>query len=118
MFRGKDFGTPSKDPDKIKYWWKEIPNANLGLPTSIRRNALIIILRFKRRNFFLKEVIIVCDLEQKIKNLPEKPGVYIMRDKTNEIIYVGKAKILKNRARQYFNNNNHQPKVAAMISNI
>lgn len=58
------------------------------------------------------------DFEQKLKNLPEQPGVYIMRDKSDEIIYVGKAKILKNRVRQYFNNNNHPPKVAAMISNI
>lgn len=42
------------------------------------------------------------DLEQELKNLPEDPGVYIMHDKDDKIIYVGKAKILKNRVRQYF----------------
>ena len=41
------------------------------------------------------------DLEQELKNLPEDPGVYIMHDKDDKIIYVGKAKILKNRVRQY-----------------
>ncbi len=35
------------------------------------------------------------DLEQELKNLPEDPGVYIMHDKDDKIIYVGKAKILK-----------------------
>ena len=43
------------------------------------------------------------DLEQELKNLPEDPGVYIMHDKDDKIIYVGKAKILKNRVRQYCN---------------
>lgn len=54
------------------------------------------------------------DLEQELKNLPEDPGVYIMHDKDDKIIYVGKAKILKNRVRQYFQkNSNHTPKVLA-----
>ena len=56
------------------------------------------------------------DLEQELKNLPEDPGVYIMHDKDDKIIYVGKAKILKNRVRQYFQkNSNHTPKVLAMV---
>lgn len=42
------------------------------------------------------------DLEQELKNLPEDPGVYIMHDKDDKIIYVGKAKILKNRVRAVF----------------
>ena len=37
------------------------------------------------------------DFEEEIKKLPQEPGVYIMRNKENEVIYVGKAKILKNR---------------------
>jgi len=58
-------------------------------------------------------------LEDKLKNLPEKPGVYIMRDQYNEIIYIGKAINLKNRVRQYFQNSKNQhPKVAAMVERI
>ena len=59
------------------------------------------------------------DLEQELKNLPDQPGVYIMHDDNDTIIYVGKAKVLKNRVRQYFQkNSNHTPKVLAMVSNI
>ena len=59
------------------------------------------------------------NLEEELKNLPELPGVYIMHDRSDNIIYVGKAKILKNRVRQYFGSNkNHSPKVVAMVSNI
>ncbi len=54
----------------------------------------------------------------KLKTLPDTPGVYIMRDGGGNIIYVGKAKILKNRVRQYFHGTNHTPKVAAMIEKI
>ncbi len=47
-------------------------------------------------------------LEEKLKTLPELPGVYIMKDAAGKIIYVGKAIILKNRVRQYFHSNkNH-----------
>lgn len=59
------------------------------------------------------------NLEEELKNLPDEPGVYIMHNKDDEIIYVGKAKILKNRVRQYFGSSkNHTPKVAAMVSNV
>ena len=58
-------------------------------------------------------------IEEKLKLLPGLPGVYIMKDAAGNIIYVGKAKILKNRVRQYFHKSaNHTPKVAAMVSNI
>lgn len=59
-------------------------------------------------------------VDQKLlQNLPEDPGVYLMRDKTGTVIYVGKAKILKNRVRQYFQNTErHAPKVKAMVSRI
>ena len=59
------------------------------------------------------------NLEEELKNLPEKPGVYIMHGDDDVVIYVGKAKILKNRVRQYFHySRNHSPKVLAMVSNI
>lgn len=59
------------------------------------------------------------DLEYQLKMLPEKPGVYLMKNSLGEIIYVGKAKVLKNRVRQYFQNSkNHGSKVRAMIKNI
>ncbi|AYD39400.1 excinuclease ABC subunit UvrC [Clostridium fermenticellae] len=59
------------------------------------------------------------DFKYQLKMLPEKPGVYIMRNNLNEVIYVGKAKILKNRVRQYFRHSkNHSKKVKAMVSNI
>jgi len=51
--------------------------------------------------------------------LPDKPGVYIMKNATGEVIYVGKAKVLKNRLKQYFQNSrNHSEKVRAMVQNI
>ena len=51
-------------------------------------------------------------------NLPDKSGVYIMKNSNGEIIYVGKAKVLKNRVRQYFKGNKHSPKVEAMVKNV
>ncbi len=58
-------------------------------------------------------------LEEKLKTLPESSGVYIMKDAAGKIIYVGKAIILKNRVRQYFQKNkNHSPKVRAMVAKI
>lgn len=58
-------------------------------------------------------------LEEKIKMLPDSPGVYIMKNKDGKIIYIGKAKVLKNRVKQYFlSSSNHSPKVKAMVSNI
>ncbi len=58
-------------------------------------------------------------LEEKLKTLPELPGVYIMKDAAGKIIYVGKAIILKNRVRQYFHSNkNHSAKVKAMVAKI
>ncbi|MEG1751893.1 MAG: excinuclease ABC subunit UvrC [Clostridia bacterium] len=55
---------------------------------------------------------------QKVKNLPLFSGVYIMRDITGKIIYVGKAKNLKNRISQYFNNSHKHIKVKAMVDKI
>ncbi len=59
------------------------------------------------------------DLEEELKKLPAKPGVYIMHDKKDAIIYVGKAISLKNRVRQYFQaSRNVTPKIARMIEQI
>lgn len=56
---------------------------------------------------------------EKLKQLPESPGVYIMKDATANVIYVGKAVVLKNRVRQYFQSNkNHAAKVRAMVDKI
>ncbi len=59
------------------------------------------------------------DFKNQLKILPDKPGVYIMKNSLGEVIYVGKAKILKNRVRQYFQSSkNHSTKVKAMVKNI
>ena len=58
------------------------------------------------------------DIEEELKKLPDKPGVYIMRDKSNTVIYVGKAVVLKNRVRQYFRKNNKTPRIQKMVSLI
>ena len=58
-------------------------------------------------------------VREKLKLLPENPGVYIMKDAAGKIIYVGKAIVLKNRVRQYFQSSrNHTPKVRAMVAKI
>ena len=58
-------------------------------------------------------------LKDLIKNLPHQPGVYLMKDKTKKVIYVGKAISLKNRVRQYFQSKkNMDAKVRAMVSHI
>jgi len=46
----------------------------------------------------------LASIKETLKNLPESPGVYIMRDEDHNVIYVGKAKILKNRVKSYFQN--------------
>lgn len=58
------------------------------------------------------------DLKEKLKLLPENPGVYIMLDKEGTVIYVGKARVLKNRVRQYFHTSAKPEKVAAMVEQI
>lgn len=57
-------------------------------------------------------------LKEKIKNLPTNPGVYLMKDKYNNVIYVGKAKNLKKRVSQYFLRRQEMPKVQAMVEHI
>ena len=58
-------------------------------------------------------------LKAKANRLPLDPGVYIMKNKNGEIIYIGKAKALKNRVTQYFGSgNNHTQKVRKMVCNV
>ncbi len=59
------------------------------------------------------------DIEEELKKLPRKPGVYIMHDEDDNIIYVGKAIILKNRVRSYFREStNKTAKIKRMVSKI
>ena len=58
------------------------------------------------------------DIEAELKKLPNKPGVYIMHDKNDKIIYVGKAISLKNRVRQYFRKTNKTKRIENMVSLI
>ena len=59
------------------------------------------------------------DLKEKIDNLPKTPGIYMMKDKYGDIIYVGKSKKLKERVKSYFTNSkNHSKKVKRMVKNI
>lgn len=59
------------------------------------------------------------DFEHQLKILPDSPGVYIMKDARGEIIYIGKAKILKNRVRQYFRNSQRlDTKTRLMVSHV
>ncbi|MBE6788073.1 MAG: excinuclease ABC subunit UvrC [Ruminococcaceae bacterium] len=59
------------------------------------------------------------ELKEKALDLPQLPGVYIMRDKSGDIIYIGKAKKLKNRVVQYFRNiRSHLPKVYQMVIRV
>jgi excinuclease ABC subunit C len=57
-------------------------------------------------------------IKEKLKLLPDNPGVYIMLDKDSNVIYVGKARVLKNRVRQYFHNTPKPEKVLKMVQNI
>ena len=58
------------------------------------------------------------NIEEELKKLPDKPGVYLMRDKNDTVIYVGKAVVLKNRVKQYFRKNNKTARIEKMVSLI
>jgi len=61
----------------------------------------------------------MASINETLKNLPESPGVYIMRDAEGTIIYVGKAKILKNRVKSYFQNrDDRDSKTSALVANV
>ena len=58
------------------------------------------------------------DADEFLKNTPLTPGIYMMRDVAGEVIYVGKAKNLRNRLSSYFKTKNHPPKTQALVANI
>ena len=58
------------------------------------------------------------NIEEELKKLPNKPGVYIMRNKNDDVIYVGKAVVLKNRVRSYFRKTNKTDRIKKMVSLI
>ncbi len=59
------------------------------------------------------------DLKKKVKELPSSPGVYLMKDSLNTVIYVGKSKNLRNRVGSYFiNSKSHSPKVIKLVKNL
>ncbi len=58
------------------------------------------------------------NINEELKKLPDKPGVYIMRDKNDNILYIGKAVVLKNRVRQYFRKTNKTARIEKMVSLI
>ena len=71
------------------------------------------------RRFAFGDIMTFEELKDKALTLPLAPGVYIMRDKANTVIYVGKAKKLKNRVSQYFQDTaSHSPKTRLMVSHI
>ena len=58
-------------------------------------------------------------LREKVRQLPKEPGVYLMRDKSGKIIYIGKAKALRNRVSSYFRSvEKHLEKVYKMVENF
>ena len=57
-------------------------------------------------------------IETKLKNVPSKPGVYLYHDQDGTIIYVGKAKSLKNRVRSYFSGKSQDPKTQVLFSKV
>ncbi len=61
----------------------------------------------------------IFNIEEELKKLPAKPGVYLMHNENDEIIYIGKAISLKNRVRQYFQSGYHKTeKILKMVSHI
>lgn len=59
------------------------------------------------------------ELRERSMRLPLSPGVYIMKNGKGKIIYIGKAKVLKNRVSQYFGSQNtHSAKVRKMVENV
>jgi excinuclease ABC subunit C len=58
------------------------------------------------------------NIKNELKNIPDSPGIYLMKNSEDNIIYIGKAKNLKKRIKQYFQSNNHSYKIQKMIQNI
>ena len=64
-------------------------------------------------------VMSIANIEQRLHAVPDSPGIYIMKDAQDNVLYVGKANVLKNRVRSYFQASaNHQPKTIRMVARI
>jgi excinuclease ABC subunit C len=57
-------------------------------------------------------------LETRLKEIPQEPGVYYMRDRTDQILYIGKSKRLRSRLRSYFNGHDTRPRIALMMRQV
>jgi excinuclease ABC subunit C len=57
-------------------------------------------------------------LEARLQEIPPEPGVYYMRDKTDQILYIGKSKKLRSRVRQYFNGHDTRPRIETMVHQV
>ena len=58
-------------------------------------------------------------IKEQIKQIPNSPGVYLFRDQVNQILYIGKAKVLRNRVKSYFQNNDkREAKICLMVPKI
>ena len=58
-------------------------------------------------------------LQLRLKDVPPEPGCYLMRDQSDRILYIGKAKVLRNRVRSYFQNSqNHSPRISLMVRQV
>ena len=73
---------------------------------------------FFHYTLYIKGAISMFNIAEELKRLPNLPGVYIMRDSNNTILYVGKAISLKNRVKQYFMKNNKTARIEKMVSLI
>ena len=73
---------------------------------------------YNRGSKFVDSIQYMNEIQEKLKLLPDDPGVYIMLDKDGNVIYVGKARVLKNRVRQYFHGTEKPEKVASMVEHI
>lgn len=58
------------------------------------------------------------NIEEELKNTPTRPGVYLLKDKTGNVIYVGKAVNLKNRVKSYFQKGSKSPRIEKMVSKV
>ncbi len=67
--------------------------------------------------FKARRMSMILAIQNKLALLPDKPGCYLMKDKQGTIIYVGKAKVLKNRVRSYFTGS-HDSKTQRLVSEI
>lgn len=81
--------------------------------------AIFSAIRYNRIRHKAVKGAVMFDIQEELKKLPGKPGVYIMHDETDNIIYVGKAVSLKNRVRQYFQSSrNKGVKIEQMVTHI